>query len=315
VFGDRFLFSSEFPSLATFLLDDQEFLPRVGFSSETDDGTSLGLPEFSVQVADVAEICFDPTEMRLTLLIPEAPGRGSNLLRILAFALSEVYRQRRSTYLFHAASIVRNGSALMICAPAEGGKTTLALELCRTFNFELQANDCTVLTLRGDDVWAVQGDPGFRFRRSSLHRYDPKLAEAIFAHDRLPSWNDKMDVPADAIGLKTFVGQVPVCGIVFARLDDSTDSWTCAYADSSQRDKLEMRSSLHRETSYLIKGNITPLDESYEYVPLTVPSFDSGALNQLRFNFLRTLSKKVPIWQVRGRLSAVSDVLAKRFAQ
>lgn len=235
----------------------------------------------------------------------------NHMLAVPLYYLTEYKRQLAGEYFLHASAIVKDGSAIVLKAPAESGKTIVALDLCLNYGFSLYANDEILICLQNGVPHVSKGDPVFHLRCSSLRKYNTKLANEIFpqVQDAQP-WNVKKHVTCEELGISKAHGMVPISKLVFLRLDSEMSDISCHPINSTEPELLfQKKLELYNDISQPIRGLGAPLDGKLKLVPFLLPSLDCLEFLKRRSTLIEASFDYCTILNMRGSLYAVSETL------
>jgi len=243
---------------------------------------------------------------------------ASTVLGMWLFYLTEFVRQRQGHYLLHASAVVRDGRAIVITGDGESGKTSMALDLCLHHGFRLFSNNTVKVAALPAGPAVLRGDPIFNFRRSSLRRYSPALADRVFGADAPGDdhWRVKRRVSPEQIGAAADRLPAPIATTVLLTLDDRTGA-------PSVQDILEgdathegfwAQANLYIELSSLIRGiRFVPLVGAAGFRNFTVPDLDCAAFAARRIAFLKALFESSRVACVRAPLDGAVAAALERF--
>lgn len=214
----------------------------------------------------------------------------------------EIARQRTGEYALHASCVNLDGQGIVFSGPAESGKTTSAIELCRLGGAKLVANDEVVVRLERGRVRVVYGQDRVNLRRSSVMNHDAGLGANLFrgvASSR--PWDEKREVSADMVGIESVCS--PGLGVkllVSIRLDSSVEGSAVVYTEpagsveksaAKPEQRFAARVALYQELSSVVRGaTFVPLDErSHHVLPMGVPDLDDDGMQIRRSVFVNSV--------------------------
>jgi len=312
--GDSLRIVTDRAETLSYLAKQEEYLPRVGFlfsdrSTDAEHATLVYLDRAEYRLS------FDPSSRTLCLEAPWASLPGTSMLRMSMWLLTEYLRQSRGEYVFHASAVVRDGQAVVFNSPAQGGKTTVAMELCRHFGYRLFANDQLVIGIDGEVPFLRHGDPAINCRLSSLLAYDPELASRIFG-DQISAdlpWHRKRLVAAEELGIELAQEHAtPLTHFVLLTLDKELDAPAVEpLKAASLRDLMQTKIDVFSGLASLIRGgSFAPFRQHAMLTPMFVPSLDTAEFAARRIQFVESLFDNTKVVRIRGQLSDVARYFA-----
>lgn len=274
-------------------------------------------PSLCYRDAGTRSMSYDAANEQLTASAPWSSVPGSTLLEMSLWLLIEVDRQKAGRFLLHGSAVVRDGDCVVITAPSEGGKTTLALDLCLKHGFTLLANDQVLVGLETGEPTVIRGDAFFNLRLSSLLEYSPELAKRVFGGT--PENGDpariKKIVDPISLGVQAGTGPFTITRYILVKLEPGARKlvWSDLALECDYEAMFLAKIAMFEELSRLIRGSgFTPLDERLDLVDVFIPSLDSPALVRSRVQFIRRLFTRARVIRIRGTLrDSVEFLLAQ----
>ena len=220
----------------------------------------------------------------------------SEELEFILYTYSEVSRNERGRFTFHAAAVAKENRGLLILGDKGVGKTSLALSLCRDFGYSLIGNDVLVLGRTGDGAGIFDGDGVFRLRRLSVDKYFGELA-GFLKDSQASGYDHKVSLkPMElAVDLQKTPVEIDSAIQVFLNADEK------APLELGVPPQLQLKLNLMENASRYIRATATPLlgGENFEYKG-GLPSFNNPDLFQTRAGVLEELMQEIGVVSVSG---------------
>lgn len=230
---------------------------QIGDASQSIDG------RIDYVVAEDINIDYSVEQRRLTLAGPTRMFGNGTALAFTAHYMAECLRADKSGLLLvHSAAIKLPDHELSYVFLGEkgAGKTTLALRLCHQYNYGLIGNDQVFMGANEqDELITDSGNAWFNVRETAISA-DPYIGRLLGKPKNLdkPSWNNKVAVMPDSIGVSSYDKQLPVKEIFHVRIDHSQPDLRAMAWQGLQRNLI-----LHERFGRHITGQATPFQDDY----------------------------------------------------
>lgn len=231
----------------------------------------------------------------------------------LSLTLTERMRQLEGKLLSNgAAAVNKEGKGVLILGKRASGKTTLAMILCKDYDYGLVATDQVIYGLKNLDsiregkLWLFEGDKYAVIRKSTAENinvpeYSNEFSKGFF-------WDEKINLKESEVGVRKFNGSAPISAAFFVNLDwkgSSLLNYKGTYED------LETSLFVSEVASRHISGNCSPLlDERGTFLNLC-PSLDDNKTRKIRKEII-SKTIKIPLIKIYG---SDSEEMAKLINQ
>lgn len=230
---------------------------QIGQDSEQVDGT--------IEYGDAEEVDVH-YEMRDNTLIIAGPARRFGSGKAIAFTahyMAECLRVNKSgLMLVHSAAIKLpdTDESYVFLGEKGAGKTTISLRLCHQYGYRLIGNDQVYMGANNKDILVTEsGNAWFNVRETAISadKYIAKLLGRPKNLDK-PSWNNKITVLPETIGVSSYDEQLPVKDIFHVRIDHSQPELRAMAWNGLQRNLI-----IHERFGRHITGQATPFQDDY----------------------------------------------------
>jgi len=237
----------------------------------------------------------------------ELIGSGE-VVTYLACALLEIQRQKIGQTSIHAAIVSINQQGILLMGKEGSGKTSIALHLCRKYDYKLIANDIAIIGLEKNKVFAYEGTKFFRLRLGPVKNYYPDLVKFFCLSSNKDTWTNRILLLPHQINIEVENKKVPIVAAFFLHIDSSID-------------KLHIERSLNRwprlylyeNLSRYIRRTCSPMmgGKDFHYLAY-LPSLDNPNFHIRRVNLINCLIENIGIDYLSGQLASVGEVIHQR---
>ena len=239
---------------------------------------------------------------------------NSTIFPMIFRLLVEVMRQNINEIKVHASAIIKGKYSSLFFAPSEGGKTTTAMAMCQKYESLLKANDAAVVKFINEKPFLMRGDNVFKVRANSLKKYSQEIFKKEMNTNTETPWLDKAKIKPEDIGVKTNNESSEIKYIFFIKLDTMIDGCTVKKYDKNNNaetdDWFKPKMQIYQNISGTIKGSdLVPVGNNGEILPINLPSLDNMNLSVARINFINDLFKKCEVYQLRGQLEEMTNII------
>ncbi len=127
----------------------------------------------------------------------------ASIILYALYPLMEKQNSQKYRLTCHAASVFINGNAVMLMGKEGSGKTSVAIELCRSKGAKLIANDLCVLDYsKIDEIKTICGTTFLTLRYESMKRNFPDTLFKLFANYESDSWTTKIKIVPKKLGIE-----------------------------------------------------------------------------------------------------------------
>lgn len=234
----------------------------------------------------------------------------SDELEFILYTYSEIPRNEKGRFTFHAAAVAKNNEGILILGDKGVGKTSLALSLCRDYGYQLVGNDVLILGKDVDGIKIYKGDGIFRLRKLSVEKYFGELTKYL-ENSKASSYDHKISMKPEQLTIDMQKKPVGVKSVVqvFLNADESIP------LEIGSPPQLQLKLNLIENASRYIRAMTTPVleGEDFEYKG-GLPSFDRPELFQNRATVLERLTQEPGVISVSGgNLNEVASYVDKHY--
>ena len=221
----------------------------------------------------------------------------------MGYVLLEKQRAEQHSLTAHCACVDYNGNGVLILGKEGSGKTTTAINLCKSFNASLVANDLSIIDYTDQQNIKVLDGTKFLFlRKESIKRNLPELLEK-FGEDKIDSWLNKVKVmPAD-VGIKTATG-TNLKRAFIVHVDNEQKQLHVTSGDTMVN-KLYLNEIFQK---YIRNTCTTFLNKDYNPIGF-VPSFDCPKFYKERVGLINCILDDMKLEYVSGNVGDVSEYI------
>lgn len=246
------------------------------------------------------QIEFYPDSWRATVCAPsEKLGDGTELL-YLAQGMAEGMRQKRGTFMMHAAATVDpSGNGHLLVGSPGSGKTVTTLALCLQQGHRLVGNDLVVLGRTSAQNQAMEFYDGTKYidlretacqANTFLRHIAPQAGRK--PQTSLPSFMQKIRLGCDEAGIQPANGTIPIKHVWHVWLDGRNQQ----AAGILDQPRLVRSLFFSERMGRHISGTVSPFKARDGSILAMSPNFDSPQAREARMqaaNFLAGICRLV----------------------
>lgn len=209
------------------------------------------------------DIKYDESRSQLNISGPARMFGNGTALAFTAHYMAECLRSKKSdSLLVHSAAVKLpdQEASYLILGEKGAGKTTLALRLCHQYGYKLIGNDQVFIAVDEENKLATDtGNAWFNVRETALlaDTYLANLLGMPVDHAK-PSWNNKINVSPESIGIVVCKDRLPIKDIFHVRIDHTQSDLQTMTWRGLQRNLV-----LHERLGRHITGQATPFQDDY----------------------------------------------------
>ncbi len=247
--------------------------------------------EIDYVVSEDIDINYTAAEEKITISGPIHMFGNGNAIAFTAHYMAECLRTDKSgMMLVHSAAIKlpEDEQSYVFLGEKGAGKTTLALRLCHQYGYGLIGNDQVFLGANeNNELVTNNGNAWFNVRETAISA-DPYIARLLGKpknHDK-PSWNNKVTVTPQSIGVESYDRQLPVREVFHVRIDHSQPDLRAMSWQGLQRNLI-----LHERFGRHITGQATPFQDDHGNYLGSLPPVNLPRALQARDKLVRLVIK------------------------
>ena len=219
--------------------------------------------EIDYVVSEEIDINYSGADKKLTIVGPTRMFGNGNAVAFTAHYMAECLRADKSgLMLVHSAAIKlpSDDKSYVILGEKGAGKTSLAIRLCHQYGYGLIGNDQVFMGANDlDQLVTDRGNAWFNVRETAISA-DPYIARLLGKpknHNK-PSWNNKVTITPESIGVESFDKQLPVKEVFHIRIDHSQPDLRVMAWQGLQRNLI-----LHERFGRHVTGQATPFQDDH----------------------------------------------------
>jgi len=247
---------------------------EIGEVNQEVDGT------IEYVIAEDIDISYSSDKQKLVITGPTRMFGNGSAIAFTAHYMAECLRADKSgLMLVHSAAIKLpdQDQSYVFLGEKGAGKTTLALRLCHQYDYGLIGNDQVLMgSNNNSQLITDSGNAWFNVRETAISA-DPYIENLLGRpqNPTKPSWNNKITVLPESIGVSSYDKQLPVKEIFHIRIDHSQPDLRAMAWQGLQRNLI-----LHERFGRHVTGQATPFQDDYgNYLGSLPPVNIEGALN------------------------------------
>lgn len=203
----------------------------------------------------------------------------------------------------HSACIENNGKATLLIGEAGAGKTSLAINMCKSYNFSLISNDMTLIGMNRDKLEAFGGTKFINLRLDSVIQNMPYL-KYLFSNDLKDGWNEKISLLASEIGINEQYNPVEIANILYVHTDNRFDKIVVTSGDSWRNNFL-----LYQNLSSHIRGQAATFIDKKGHPISYIPSFDTKEIYNNRMKIIKYINENPNYYSVNGDIQNILNFI------
>lgn len=217
----------------------------------------------------------------------------------------------------HSACITKDNKAILFLGRTGSGKTCLTLNMCINNDFNLIANDSSILKYNDGKIYVTGGTKFVFLRYESIKRNLPFLLDVFNNRDtdmnyklsnNIDTWRKKVRVLPYEIGVTVANSEVEIVKVYMVHIDEN-QKVLYNNLDNSLVSKLFLNEVLSEN----IRGvKTTFFDKNYN-PSLYIPSMDTKDHYNLRQEIIASLLNDCEMEYISGNINAVSEKIEKDF--
>ena len=246
---------------------------------------------------DKTGLYYDPEAQKAYLFGNTADFIDGQGIAWISYWLMERQKQENSLFTLHSSALTLNGRGVLLLGHSGAGKTSIMLNLCQKYRATIVSNDLTVVhhNVSNDQLSLVDGTKEIRLRLASVEKDFPTF-RYLFPETKTSSWETKIVVLPEDIGLRSEIGRPELHSIFEVHLDSKATDGLSIY----QEEQIPIRYRLYEDMSRIIIGSAISVFDSEQKFLGYMPSLDSEEIHGKRIACIEQMVDRVGITSISG---------------
>lgn len=137
-----------------------------------------------------------------------------------AHFMIEPQLQKNSIFTTEGSGVSKEGKAVLLMGKRGSGKTSITLELCRKYNYNLIGNDLVLVGLKKNNGYLLGGTKIFTLRLTTVKYYNTDL-QKYFKKKTQNEWTNKVDVYPKNLGISVEKEPTKIVKAFYVHLDNN----------------------------------------------------------------------------------------------
>lgn len=211
------------------------------------------------------------------------------------------------------AGISKGGKAVFLVGKRGAGKTSITLELCRKYNYNLIGNDLVLVRFKKNKGYFFGGAKVFTLRFTAVKYYNTDL-QRFFKKEIPNEWVNKIRLLPKDLGISIEKGIPEIVKVFYVHLlNDKTAPLYIQKIGGKEASYLG-RLYLYEELSRYIRGTCIPLVYGEQfYIGDYLPSLDKPEYHKNRVKIIDWIMDDVGFYFISGSMDALCQHINKGF--
>lgn len=235
----------------------------------------------------------------------------ASTLPFRAHFMIEPQLQKNSIFTTEGSGASKKGKAVLLMGKSGAGKTSITLELCRKYHYDLIGNDLVLVGFKKNRGYFGGGAKVFTLRFSAVKYYNTDL-QKFFKKDSQDEWTNKTKFLPQDLGISIEKKFPKIIKAFYVHLlnDKSAPLYIRKIQDKETSNM--GRLYLYKELSSYIRGVCTPIIyDSRFYIGDYLPSLDKPKYHKNRVRFIEWLMKDIGFYFISGSMNAICGYINK----
>lgn len=230
-----------------------------------------------------------------------------------AHFMLEPQRQKNSIFTSQGAGVSKQRKAVLLMGKRGSGKTSITLELCRKYNYNLIGNDLILLGLKKDEGYLFGGTKVFSLRFTTVKYYNADLQKYLKKEaqkEAQDEWINKVDVYPEDLRISVEKESTKIIKAFYVHLENNKSAPLYIKKIENKETTYMGRLFLYEALSRYIRGVCIPvIYGSQFYIGDYLPSLDKSEYHRNRVKFINWLMENLGFYYISGSMNAICDFI------
>lgn len=219
--------------------------------------------------------------------------------------------QKNSIFTTEGSGVSKEGRAILLMGKRGAGKTSITLELCRKYNYNLIGNDLVLVGLKKNRGYFFGGAKVFTLRFTAVKYYNTDL-QKFFKKEIKDEWTNKIKLLPQDLGISIEKKLPKIIKVFYVHLLNNKSASLYIQRIQDKETSNMGRLYLYQELSSYIRGICTPIIyRSQLYIGDYLPSLDKPEYHRNRIKFIDWLIEDIGFYYVSGSMNAICSYINK----
>jgi len=226
-----------------------------------------------------------------------------------AHFMLEPQRQKDSIFTTQGAGVSKQGRAVFLMGKRGAGKTSITLELCRKYNYNLIGNDLVLVGLKKNKGYFLGGAKVFTLRFTTVKYYNTDL-QKFFKKGSQNEWMNKARLLPKDLEISIEKGIPKIIKVFYVHLLNDKSAPLYLQKIGDKETSYMGRLYLYEELSRYIRDVCIPVVYGSQfYIGDYLPSLDKIEYHRNRVKFIDWVMDDVEFYFISGSMNAICDFI------
>lgn len=228
-----------------------------------------------------------------------------------AHFMLEPQRQEDSIFTTQGAGVSKQKRAVLLMGKRGAGKTSITLELCRKYNYNLVGNDLVLTGLKKNRGYFFGGAKVFTLRFTTVKYYNTDL-QKLFKKESQDEWTNKIRLLPKDLGIPIEKGYPRIIKVFYVHLLNNKSASLYIQRIGDKEVSYMGRLYLYEELSRYIRGVCIPIVQGSQfYIGDYLPSLDKPKYHKNRVKFIDWFIEDIGFYFISGSMDAICEFIDK----
>ena len=226
-----------------------------------------------------------------------------------AHFILEQPRQENSIFTTQGAGISKQGKAVLLMGKRGAGKTSITLELCRKYNYNLIGNDLVLVGLKKNRGHFFGGAEAYTLRFTTVKYYNTDL-QKFFKKEVADEWTNRVGLLPKDLGISIEKKHPKIIKAFYVHLLNDESAPIYIQKIGGKEASYMGRLYLYEELSRYIGGTCIPLVYGSQfYIGDYLPSLDKPEYHRNRVRFIDWIMDDIGFYFISGSMNAICNFI------